>query len=242
MSKKLSGAQRRKLAREEEATTEVLLKKIPQLTSYFTPSSSSVVISEPVSMNVSTSNEVLPDSESTDKNINENEADKTISISSLILKGPLPLKADSDHPKTAQNRHFSDEYQFRCAENGEKVKRKWLVYSEGSDSVYCFCYRLFEPNSRSQLGQKSCFNDWKHPTERLRLHETSPEHFKYMTIWLEAELRLRKNVSINHELMDQIRCETERWQEVFKRLVAIILYLAEHNRFSRIILKVIHKE
>lgn len=33
MSKKLSGAQRRKLAREEEATTEV-----PNLTSYFPPS------------------------------------------------------------------------------------------------------------------------------------------------------------------------------------------------------------
>lgn len=256
MSKKLSGAQRRKLAREEEATTEALLKKVPKLTSYFAPSSSSAVISEPehVSVNVSTPNEVLPDSESIDENINENEADKTISISSpktvdiinsdpsswpefinknerdeLILKGPLPLKADNDYPKNAQNRHFSNEYQFRCAENGEKVKRKWLVYSEGSDSVYCFCCRLFEPNSKSQLGQKSGFNDWKHLAERLRLHETSPEHFKYMTIWLEAELRLKKSVSINHELMDQIRSETERWQEVFKRLVAIILYLAEHN-------------
>lgn len=50
-----------------------------------------------------------------------------------------------------------------------------------------------------------------------------------MTIWLEAELRLKKNVSINKKLINQIQTETEWWQEVYKYIVAIILYLAEHN-------------
>ncbi|KAG8252014.1 hypothetical protein J6590_068222 [Homalodisca vitripennis] len=60
---------------EELAKTEALFKKV---TSYFAPSSSLAVISEPeyISVNMSTPNEVPPESESIVENINDNESEK----------------------------------------------------------------------------------------------------------------------------------------------------------------------
>lgn len=297
MSKKLSGAQRRKLAREEEAAKEAFLKKVPKLTSFFSPGCSSNVAAEGVSSpdeNLTTRSNLTLTEEAENKSLtlssvlpcktasqisdlsrldldkactsnnfnplqssstdNENElllGDESQTVSSIILsadpstwpeflqqsvkdditlKGPLrQAKQDHEYPKNHQMRHFSNEFFYRCADNGERVKRRWLVYSNESDAVFCFCCRIFESKSKSQLGQKSGLNDWKHLGERLRAHETSPEHFKYMVQWVEAETRLKGNVSIKQELLNQIRTESERWQEVLKRIVAITIYLAEHN-------------
>lgn len=48
------------------------------------------------------------------------------------------------------------------AENGEKIKGRWLIYLISADSAFCFCCRLFDPLSKSQFGQKLGHRDWKH--------------------------------------------------------------------------------
>lgn len=149
----------------------------------------------------------------------------------LVLAGPNYgfFQSDKDYPRNSQSRHFFNEYQFRRPVNGERVHRRWLIYSQTGGSIFCFCCRLYAINLKSQLAKKSGFNDWKHVQERLISHETSPEHFKCMAQWTEAHLRLNKNSAIDQELIDQVRRTTERWQEILKRIVEIILYLAQHN-------------
>lgn len=146
------------------------------------------------------------------------------------MKGPAEfLKEDFEYPKNSQNRHFSNQFRCRSAENGEKIIRQWLVYSEKFDSAYCFCCRLFDISSKSQFGQKAGFKDWKHIADRLKAHEISPAHFKCMVQWFEVENRLKGGKSINQELINQIRTEAQRSEEVLQRLVEITLYLAENN-------------
>lgn len=283
MSKKLSGSQRRKLNKESELAREVLLSKVPKLTSYFNTSSSipatepedtsNTVCDIPVpitsSQGASDSREIsaLPavtdiETESGDNNKDEkvnltleSKTDHDTSISKhvdslalsgdpatwpdlilneqrndLILKYPAEFsKEDYQYPKNSNNRHFSNGFRFRFAENGEKVVRRWLVYSEKNDSAYCFCCRIFDPCSKSQFGHKMGFNNWKHMAERLKSHEMSPDHFKYMVQWCTAENRLKGGTSINQELINQINTETQRSEEVLRRIVEITLYLTEHN-------------
>jgi len=88
-------------------------------------------------------------------------------------------------------RHFSNFHIHRNCENGEKIKRRWLIYSKTSNKVYCFCCKLFKPDSGTSLGNSGC-NDWKHIGSILSTHEKSTHHFIDSSIWIESETRLKK--------------------------------------------------
>lgn len=111
----------------------------------------------------------------------------------LILKGPTEYsKEDRDYPKNNENGHFSNQSRYRILKNGERISRRWLIYSEKSYAVYCFCCRLFNPSSKSSFGQAMGFNNWKNLTDRLMSHELSPDHFKILAEWFEAEKELKE--------------------------------------------------
>lgn len=287
MSKKLSGAQRRKLHKESELANCALLNKVPKLTNFFktnTNTTQNVTVAEsslsapscssssqsttsletqdtvPVPShpyeNVTSGNEHEhdDDNESVIELLTNTETDNNfiskleqlpvitsdpatwpaqimqIKRDELVLKGPSEYcKNDHEYPKNFENRHFSNEFRYRFLENGEKISRRWLIYSEKSDSVYCFCCRLFSSSSKSSFGQVMGFNNWKNLADRLKSHELSPDHFKNMATWFEAEKRMNKDASINQCIMKQIESEAERSEKVLQRLVAITLFLAEHN-------------
>lgn len=280
MSKKLSGAQRRKLNKESELSHEVLLSKVPKLTNFFTPTCSTATAPPSIS-SICTGNTFLPPevdqddgSRPKESTATDNEACDQVGLgmclsssfqiqcndsvdvvaqpvsnetttadpatwpehlqkdqrNEIVLNGPSNFfKKDHEYPKNSDNRRFSNFVRYRLLENGERVLRKWLVYSPKSDAAFCFCCRLFDCSSKSQFGQISGFSDWKHLGDRLKSHETSPDHFKYMVTWLDAENSLRGESSINKELLRQISSEAERSKEVLRRLVEIILFLAENN-------------
>lgn len=42
-----------------------------------------------------------------------------------------------------KSRHFNSEWFYKALPNGEKVLRKWMIYSPTKNSLYCFCCKLF---------------------------------------------------------------------------------------------------
>nr|XP_047141318.1 zinc finger MYM-type protein 1-like [Hydra vulgaris] len=131
-------------------------------------------------------------------------------VDHLIKLGPFQI-AKEKYPEDRNGRHFSSIYYNRKLANGETFCRRWLVYSDSKNSVFCFCCLLFDNNSKSNLVSDG-FKKWRHLTETLGIHENSVSHMKCYQQWEKDSLR---------------------WQNVLLRLMNITLYLAENNMAFR---------
>lgn len=136
---------------------------------------------------------------------------------------------DKEYPLNDEKRHFSNVHRYRVANNGEQILRNWLIYSPTSDSVFCIHCRLFDVKCQSKLGQEMGYSNWKNIAQRLCSHEISPGHFLSVKKWVDAEQGITNSRTVDMISLDQIKSEKQKWQEIFKRLVSIILFLAEHN-------------
>jgi len=65
------------------------------------------------------------------------------------------------------------------------------------------------------------------------MHENSVSHKKFYHQWFEAEVRLKKEKTIDCEEQKLISKETLRWNNVLIRLMNIVLYLVENNMAFR---------
>jgi hypothetical protein len=63
--------------------------------------------------------------------------------------------------------------------NGEKVSRRWLVYSIENHSVFCFCCKLFYDLKIFLSSAEGC-SDWKNITQKLKEQDPSPDHVNRM--------------------------------------------------------------
>lgn len=159
-------------------------------------------------------------------------------IDHVITVGPVHIKMDK-FPQDTNGRHFNNSYYIKKLPNGETISRRWLVYSVSKNCVYCFCCRLFSTHTIHTQG--SCisklisegYNDWKHVSEIIKLHEMSVSHKQSYQKWVETELRLRTGETIDKQQQQLIGKESLRWNNVLCRLMNITLYLAENNMAFR---------
>ena len=156
-------------------------------------------------------------------------------IDVLVCKGPSHSNIGGcSFPLDEKKRHFSAHYLERVLDNGEKLKRRWLVYSQSADKVFCFCCKIFQAtavnvSSLAMAGSK----DWKHLNDILKQLERSATHFSAYGKWMEAETRRKLNKGIDEEHQRIMRGEIQHWRSVLERLIAISVYLAEHNMAFR---------
>jgi len=61
----------------------------------------------------------------------------------IISYGPRQVFS-KQYPKNNKDRHFSSIHYSRTLPNNELIPRRWLIYSESSDRVYCFCCLCFQ--------------------------------------------------------------------------------------------------
>ncbi|XP_062836369.1 zinc finger MYM-type protein 5 isoform X2 [Anolis carolinensis] len=145
----------------------------------------------------------------------------------LVLNGPQQVKIFS-FPKDSVKRSFHRMYYWRELPNGDKLERPWLMYSKTQNAAFCFCCKLFQPNTLFAL----CSNgtkDWRNLARNLSSHEKTPYHQKAFCSWKELEARLKLKVNIDDKDQEKMASETHHWQNVMKRLIGIVKLLAAQN-------------
>ena len=146
----------------------------------------------------------------------------------LVEKGPIRENI-AVFPKDKCSRGFSTYYYDQKLRNGEFVDRKWLVYSKELNKVFCFCCKVIKTaRSKSNLASVGV-DDWVHLGEKLKQHEDSLEHLTNLKAWAELQVRLKTNQTIDKELQEQIKKDTEHWRHVMIRIIAVVKRLAMNN-------------
>ncbi|XP_026438767.1 zinc finger MYM-type protein 1-like isoform X1 [Papaver somniferum] len=158
---------------------------------------------------------------------NWNTIDKKL-VDFLVEKGPMRID-NIKFPRDSKGDHFSSTYYFRRMSNFEKQERRWLVYSTSLDKVFFFCCKLFKKRETNYQLCESGFNDWNNLSGRLSTHENSGEHVICMFNWIELELRLRKEKTIDKRIQEQINREKIHYKDVLERMMDGILFLAKNG-------------
>ncbi|KAK4593638.1 hypothetical protein RGQ29_017659 [Quercus rubra] len=149
----------------------------------------------------------------------------------LVEKGPI-RDNDLKFPLDNDHRHFSTTFYFKKLSNWEKFDRRWLVYSKDLDKAFCFCCKLFNStthgSSTNQLTNEGT-NDWRNISNKIKNHETSKEHVTNMNAWIDLEMRLLKNKTIDENFQEQVNKEKDHWKKVLLRIIAVVKNLGKNN-------------
>ncbi|XP_043923621.1 zinc finger MYM-type protein 5-like [Protopterus annectens] len=142
----------------------------------------------------------------------------------LSAVGPVQIMNHS-FPYDDHHRRFNPIFYNKRLTNGETVRRSWLVYSESSDLVFCFCCKLFSSTHLVALSSTGTC-DWKNLGQKLIEHERSVKHKEAAAKWSDLHLRLKNSSTIDHHRENMIESERKYWRNVLERLLAICQYLS----------------
>ena len=124
-------------------------------------------------------------------------------------------------------RKFSVDYYYTVTKAGMKIKREWLCYSVKTNTVYCESCWLFadrrSPNFRPDWIKG--VNDWRHLSMKIKIHQQSQLHVEAVIV----HQRWKRGECIDEALDEQIKEERQLWIKVLRRLMDIVLTLAENN-------------
>lgn len=103
------------------------------------------------------------------------------------------------------------------------------MYSKHLDKVFCFCCKFFNKKPKINSLANEGFNDWEHLSVRLKEHETSGEHMINMNTWIDLQMRLQKNVTIDKHVQQLINKEKEHRKGVLIRIIVVVTYIGKYN-------------
>jgi len=114
--------------------------------------------------------------------------------------------------------------------NGEKVQRDWLVLGAESKCLFCFPCILFLKHNTDNIAplvdKSKGFSDWQHLNPCIPRHENSDSHIENYIKW--KHLKLGKNL-IDSDFLNKIRTEKEKWREILRVYLDVILFCAKNN-------------
>ncbi|XP_016661805.1 uncharacterized protein LOC103310064 [Acyrthosiphon pisum] len=153
----------------------------------------------------------------------------TSSIRTLLVeKGPQHYEP-KNVPSDDKGRHFSKKWFYRNLSNGERVRRQWLMYSELKNSVFCFPCLLFSNDNRTCPFLNNGFDDWQHLNPYIPDHEKSKSHLNNFISWKELEKRIHMGVTIDCEFEKTIEKEKEKWRNILRIIIDVILFCSKNN-------------
>ena len=80
----------------------------------------------------------------------------------------------------------------------------------------------------SKLGNKSS-RDWRNISAKLKSYEISDERIINMNVWIDLEMRLSKDKTIDKHVQEQINRDKEHWRKVLLRIIVLINTLGKNN-------------
>ncbi|XP_065658025.1 zinc finger MYM-type protein 5-like [Hydra vulgaris] len=130
-------------------------------------------------------------------------------------------------PRNYDHRSFSSSFFCQKVSNGESHPRSWLIYSEKMNKIFCFCCKLFKITDTSLARTGSA--DWRHLSQNLTRHEVSVDHIKSFGNWIELKRRLQSSKTVDCLTEKQLLNEIDRWDNVLKNIISIIIMMASQN-------------
>lgn len=108
--------------------------------------------------------------------------------------------------------------------NGEIVQSTWIFYSQSLGKMFCIYCKFFGEKSTSLFTQ-SGFSDWKH-TNLIANHEKSTSHFASARLYAQ---KLSQSGAIHLQLTNQLQAKINYWQDILKRILSVIRFLASRD-------------
>ncbi|XP_050387364.1 uncharacterized protein LOC126803632 [Argentina anserina] len=129
----------------------------------------------------------------------------------IVERGPK-RESNFTYPDDHKGRRFSSNHYYRVLPNGEKKNKR-------------------KDHNKTLLGQlgNEGLNDWKNVSARLASHERNKHHLSCFSSWIELEIRLKKNATIDQGLEEQIKKKREHWRQVLLRILAVVKSLVKNN-------------
>lgn len=110
-----------------------------------------------------------------------------------IVKSGLDKKHSSKnkkYPVSSNGRSFNPNLFYSTLANENILKRDWLLYSDSSDSVYCFFCSLFNRNENAFCAIGRGHSDWRIIQRDASNHERYLKHHTAFKTWLDYSKRL----------------------------------------------------
>lgn len=147
------------------------------------------------------------------------------------LKGPFEAVRKPGENAKGETRQLTEHWFYKNLPSGEKVLRKWMVYSQEKKMLFCFCCKLFETKDVNPTMSSFIrgFNSWWKLNPKVSDHENSELHIKCLEKWKTLEARLLQNRTIDSIQQNVMEKERKKWRDILHRLLDVSLFLAQQN-------------
>ncbi|CAN7949841.1 unnamed protein product [Ixodes pacificus] len=143
--------------------------------------------------------------------------------------GPFPaVKREAGKGKTFSS-HLTKFWFYKTSADGSQVPRTWMVYSKSTNSIYCFCCKLFGEGKAPASSFITGFNSWWKLNPKVGEHESSESHMSCYEQWRTLDVNLKHDRTIDAALQREKEAERKRWRDILHRLLEVVLFLAKMN-------------
>ena len=142
------------------------------------------------------------------------------------LDGPFVPKFWQGNTKSQQQQLTKDWF-YKVVQDGERILRKWMVYSPIFGKPYFFCCRLFRTHVASNSSVFiTGFNQWWKLNPKVTNHESSEEHLKCLQLWKTLAVAMQCNRTIVAAVLFSMEEKKIKWRNIFYRPLDIVLFLS----------------